>query len=451
MKVNLTDKFVDEIFVIGNTTHNKNAVDQVIRCLLDYLGVTFAGAKILESKGLDIISKNKSNSQSSFVIGLDRKSELSTSILLNGLFSHVAELDDGTRFGMTHPGSPIFSALLPIAKSRNIKYKDFINGIIVAYETSIRLAYAIQPSHYGLGYHPTSTCGSIGVSAGIATMLGLSKKQLKDALSSAIVSSAGSLKVIENSSQLKPFNSGRSAVVGYLSSLMSEVGFEGPSDSLGGDTGFLSMMSKSYDLSKLIKNNSSNTKLAIDLVYFKPYAACRHAHPSIEASLELKSQGLSPNQIKKIKVYTYGTIIGKHDHNEIHGVSSAKMSIPYSIALSFYKGSAGINDYSYENLNNSNILELTKKVKIYAKEEYTNLVPNKRIALLEAETYDGNLYSKKIEFPKGEPENQLNDLELQNKFFDLMKFAGKDYAYSEEIKNNVYNIETKFQTLLKLL
>jgi len=441
MEVNLTDKFVDEIFIIGNSTHDKDVVNQVIRCLLDYLGVTFAGAKILESKGLELLSKNKSNLEGCSVIGLDKKSDLSTSILLNGLFSHVAELDDGTRFGMIHPGAPIFSAMLP---------KDFINGIIVAYETSIRLAYAIQPSHYGLGYHPTATCGSVGVSAGISTMLGFSKKKLKDAMSSAMISSAGSLKVIENSSQLKPFNAGRPAVVGYLSSIMAEAGFEGPSDALGGKTGFLSMMSTSFDSSKLIKNNSYD-KLSIELVYFKPYAACRHAHPSIEASLELKSKGLKPDEIKKINVYTYGTIIGKHDHNEIHGVSSAKMSIPFSIALSFCEGNAGINDYSEENLSNNKILELANKVKIYAKQEFTELVPNKRIALMEVETYNGKSYSKKIEFPKGEPENQLNDSEIQIKFFDLMKFAEKDLAYSEKIKNNVYNIEAKLQTLLNLL
>ena len=55
MKVNLTDKFVDEMFLIGNTDHDKHIANQVIRCLLDYLGVTFAGAKILESKGLDML------------------------------------------------------------------------------------------------------------------------------------------------------------------------------------------------------------------------------------------------------------------------------------------------------------------------------------------------------------------------------------------------------------
>ena len=450
MKVKLTDKFVDEIFMIGNTTHEKYIVNQVIRCLLDYLGVTFAGSKILENKALKLLSKNTSNLNGYSVIGLDKKTDISTSILLNGLFSHVAELDDGTRFGMIHPGAPIFSAMLPVAKSRNIKPKDFINGVIVAYETSIRLAYGMQPSHYALGFHPTATCGSIGVSAGISTMLGFSKKKLKDAMSSAMISSAGSLKVIEDSSQLKPLNAGRPAVVGYFSSIMAEAGFEGPSDALGGKTGFLSMMSTSFDLSKLIKNNTY-PKLSIELIYFKPYAACRHAHPSIEATLELKSKGLSPNEIKKINVHTYGTIIGKHDHNEIHGVSSAKMSIPFSIALSFCIGSAGINDYSLENLHDNKILELANKVKVFAKKEFSDLVPNKRIALMEVETYDGKFYSKKIEFPKGEPENQLNDSEIQNKFFNLMRFAGKDLTYSKKIKNNVYNIETKFQTLLNLL
>ena len=311
------------------------------------------------------------------IIGLDAKSDLNTVILINGLFSHVAELDDGVRYGMLHPGAPIFSALLPLARNRDVTYENFVKGVVAAYETSIRIARAIQPSHYSLGYHPTATCGSIGTAAGISVMLRQSKKQLKDAISTAAISSSGSLKVIENSSQIKPFNVGRSSVIGYMSFLMSEAGFDGPQNVLEGDIGFLSIMSKDCDVKELTKSANPDN-LSIELTYFKPYAACRHAHPSIEAVAKMMSQGLKANKVKSIVVNTYGTILGKHDKKEVYGVSSAKMSIPYSIALTLCRGGAGINDFTEENANNQKIIDVTNRVEIKARKEFTDLVPDKR-------------------------------------------------------------------------
>ena len=37
---------------------------------------------------------------------------LETAALINGLNSHVAEMDDGVRFGMIHPGAPLFSSFI---------------------------------------------------------------------------------------------------------------------------------------------------------------------------------------------------------------------------------------------------------------------------------------------------------------------------------------------------
>ena len=41
--------------------------------------------------------------------------------------SHVAELDDGVRYGVLHPGSPIISALLSVAEKENISSNDLNN------------------------------------------------------------------------------------------------------------------------------------------------------------------------------------------------------------------------------------------------------------------------------------------------------------------------------------
>ena len=85
-------------------------------------------------------------------------------------------------------------------------------------------------------------------------MLGYSKDKVKDAFSAASISSCGTLKVLEDISQLKPYNCAKAALNGYLSAVMANAGFKGPQDALTGDTGFLKMMASQYNEEILIGN-----------------------------------------------------------------------------------------------------------------------------------------------------------------------------------------------------
>ena len=332
MVVNLTDKIIEDLYSLSNENFSESISLQAKRCMLDYLGATFAGSFMLREKGNNLLNQFGETEGKSTVIGFNRKADIQTAVFINGLCSHVAELDDGVRFGMIHPGSPIFSALLPVAEKEKVKGPALLAGIITGYEAAVRTACAVQPSHYNCGYHPTGTCGTIGVAIGIAAMLGFSKSTMKDSLSSAVVSASGTLKVLEDGSELKPFNVARASVNGLLSTFMARTGFKGPDDSLSGSTGFFLMMSEKYDLSYMQKTNDG--LLGIEKVYFKPYAACRHAHPAIEAVIKIKdNQGICIKDIDYIKVVTYRGVLGKHDHSKIFGVASAKMSIPYSVAV----------------------------------------------------------------------------------------------------------------------
>ncbi len=419
----LTDIFIDSIYSIRYERYSEQVVKKVKECLLDYIGVTVAGAKILQEKENKVLAILDDNSTASSIIGFNRKAALSNSILINGLSSHVLELDDGIRYGAIHPGAPIFSALLPVAEKYNVKWEEFLIGVITGYETSIRIASSMQPFHYNAGYHPTSTCCTIGVAMGIAMMLGLSKDEIKNAFSVAAISAAGTLKVLEDTSELKPFNIGRASLMGYMAVVMSQAGFKGPKDVLAGDTGFLSMMTREYD-EKLFCRHKDEV-LGIQDVYIKPYASCRHTHPAIEASLKLrKKYNILVDNIKEVRVITYKGVIGKHDGQQIYGESSAKMSIPFSVAVSLITGRAGVNEFGLPYVSDELILDLTKRVNVYPNEELSALVPHKRVAIVEIETKDGFKPSERVDFPKGEPENPLSEEELQEKFHSMASLAG---------------------------
>ena len=328
---NYTDSFINNIIEFSNKPFTVAQTHQAKRCLLDYLGATIAGAQILSEKRslyIDALGKNIGDVK---VIGCEIDTSVERAGFINGLNAHVAELDDGVISGIVHPGSPIFSALIPYAQKENVSGDDFIRGIIVGYEVATGLADAIQPSHKLKGFHATATCGSIGGAMAIASMLHYSIEEMKNALSIAAVSAFGTLKVLEDNSQLKPYNVALAAQISINSVAMAKAGFQGPDDVLNGSRGFFEMLSDEINLDFL--TIQKNEVLAIERVYVKPYDACRYCHPGIDAALNLMNKyKVEPETIKSIEVATYDIAVKHQDHVLVANSSSAKMSIPYSVA-----------------------------------------------------------------------------------------------------------------------
>lgn len=450
MNENLTQHFVRSLQVLAEDEIDVSALHQAKRCLLDYLGATFAGSTILRAQGHQLLSSGCETIGGATVIGLGAKGGLETATLVNGLFSHVAEMDDGVRFGMIHAGSPILSCLLPAAQRYSVKSTDLLRGIVIGYDAALRLASAIQPTHYQRGYHPTSTCGSIGAAVGLAAMLRFDAVRMEQTLAAASVSAGGNLKVVHNGSMLKPFNAGRAAVIGLLSAQMAQAGFAAPHDALSGQDGFLAMMGDGYDVDRLLEPCPSG--FWIHQVYVKPYAACRHAHPAIEACLRItKRTQLKNDQIIDVKVRTYGGLAGRHDHQAPTSVDSARMSIPFGVALALVFGRAGISEFTDENVTNPDVREVAARVTIIADDTYTSWVPEKRAALVEITTINGQRHQELVEYPKGEPENPMTDAELEEKFLTLAMYGRQETSHARTIARLVWDLPHDIQQLFILL
>ena len=136
---------------------------------------------------------------------------------------------------------------------------------------------------------------------------------------------------------------------------------------------------------------------------------------------------------------TYKGVIGKHDFKDIHGESSARMSIPYSVAIALATGKAGIAEFAETYGTDAVILDLTKRVNIISDEELSKLVPDKRVVIVEVLMKDGKLFSERVEYPKGEPENPLSPEENYAKFLSMTTHAG----LSEEKARRIFDELTK--------
>lgn len=445
----MTDHFLNSIMAIRKDDIPESVYKHACLCFLDYIACAVAGAKLYSDKEQAYLTAVASETGASTVLGHNTKSTMQTAAMINGVSAHVIELDDGHRIGMIHLGAPIISALLAVAEKENMSSKDFLYGIVIGYEVAIRLSCATQPGCKLNGYHATGVCGTVGAAMAIGAAMGFTFNQMKSCMSAAITSASGVLEMIEGDTHLKPFNAGRAAMDAVSAAYIGKAEFRAPEDALGGKRGFLKIVTKEVKMEYLTEFEKDF--FYIDTIYNKPYAACRHTHPSIEAAMQIRLQdGFKLDEVESISVDTYKLAVNGHDHTEIKGVNSAKMSIPYSLAVALVTGKAGLDEYSEELVADSLILNITSKISVKDVDELTQWCPQKRIAVVKVETKTGT-YSSRIEYPKGEPENPLSADEFRQKFNGLMSFAGYSECVCDQLTQKVYQIEFNINEIMNLL
>lgn len=444
--MNISEKF---LFLLDDLSKKKIPNSVMVRAsksLQDYVAVTCAGARYQEDRLKKYYSFANPEDGDYPAIGTGKKFTLKEAVFLNGLNAHALDFDDGTNSGIIHLGSPIFSLLLPLAMKNSIKVSDMLEAAIIGYEASYTMAISIQPRHKELGYHATGTCGILGAVIAASYMLGFTEEERFHAFAAAAVSASGMLKVLDDESELKPYNVAKTSLLALTSLQLAKSGFKGHLDPLGG-RGFFKMMTGKEDVD--IKPTLLNGTYAIMKSYTKPYASCRYTHPSIEAAIHMRSK-VNLEDIEHIDIRTYGLAVYGHDHTEISGSYSAKMSIPFATVVGLAYGKAGLQEFSEEVVRKSDILDLIKKISVEEDNDLSAIFPEIQASIVTIRTKFGE-FTERVDFPKGEPENPLSDEEFKARFDGLMEYGGIDSVISEKVFYSAIEKDLYVKDLLELL
>ncbi len=447
--MNVSESYFAEIDKIAHLDVPSEVMARARRSLLDYLAVTCAGAAFQKEKLQGYYDFAQPEEGKFKAIGTGKSLVLKDAVFLNGLNGHALDFDDGTNSGIIHLGSPIFSLLLPLAQRYDISVEDLLRAAIIGYETSYTLAVSIQPKHKAMGFHATGTCGVIGATMAAAYMLGFTEEERYQAFATACVSASGMLKVLDDGSQLKPYNVAKTALLALTSIQLAKSDFKGHNDPLGGYRGFLKMMSG--DENTPLKPTLLNGTYAIMKSYTKPYASCRYTHPPVEAAIHLRNEhDIKSDEVKAIKVETYDLAVSGHDHTDIKGAYDAKMSTPYSTAVALIYGKAGLQEFEDDVLGSDAVKNLIKKVEVVSDTELSRIFPDKQSAVVTITT-DKGAFSERVDFPKGEPENPLNEQEFFERYEALMKYGDVKMDTYYNIYRNIGQKETKVSEILENL
>jgi len=423
----ITEKFADFIISVDYEKLPQKVVDQAKLCFLDFLGVTLRGSKTKSAQAINNIIKEGCESE---IIG-HKKSNSLDSALANGISAHSLDLDDGHRFAHIHPGSCVIPAAMSICEAYNKNGKEFISSIVAGYEVAVSLGILVNPEHRNKGFHSTGTCGTFGAAAAACKALNLSYKDTMNAFGLAGTQASGLLESDHSGSMGKHLHAGKAAQSGVLSTLLAKEGFTGASTIIDGKEGFLSAMTNEDIKDKTLKIGNFHI---LD-VYFKRYPVCRHLHSTIDAALDiLNENNIRANDIQKILVNTY-EIAANHDNYDPKTKEAIRQSLPVSLGAAIQNG-----NLSLENLKiNTEIAEISSKIVIECDNNLDELYPYKRSSRVTIQAKDQS-YSKQIDLPKGEPENQFTENELMDKFSELNPDVSTDIL---QVINNLENYNIK--------
>lgn len=392
----------------------ESVVEKAKTCCLDFLAacLSASGSRSAEI-GLEVAMK-MGRGQST-LIGRKERGTLLSAALYNGLIAHAEELDDSHRYvSGLHLGAVVIPAALAVAEEQGLSGKDFIKAVVCGYEAASRICRCIDQGHRTRGFHSTGTVGPFGACAAAGAALNLDAEQLVQAIGIAGSMGAGLFAFLDDGATVKHLHTGRASLDGLLAALMAQAGMTGPRAVLEAREGFFRAYADSYDESPLLMPFEGAYE--ISNAYHKLHSACGHAFPAIDAALLLRKEIRDPvREIASIEVRTYRAASVLENRRPL-SLQEARFSIPFLVALTLTKGRADRKELLNVDLSDPDLLDLADKVTLREDPELQSSFPRLRAGIMRLQTRDGREMIRRIDSPRGMPDNPVSFREIEDKF-----------------------------------
>jgi 2-methylcitrate dehydratase PrpD len=421
--------------------------------LIDLLGAIL-GAQGAPETGLAVtVFEELGGREESSIIGRGSQTNCQNAALLNSLASHVLELDDTHLPTLTHAGAVVIPTALAMSERQRLSGAGTLAAIVVGYEACLRVAAAIQPSHWRQGFLSMGTCGVFGAAAAAGHCLGFDGDRLASAFGLAGMQASST-----NASSYGQGDMGRrlspshAAGAGVVSSLLAEKGFTGTRGILEGRNGFLQCFAQEHDIARI--TDRLGERYMITEVGLKPYSCNRLHHSAIDGLLGLVHQhSLSSDMIADVLVTTFDAAVsGRPNRSRPTTLFDAKMSLPFSLAVACIRGGAGEREFSQDCIADARLQGFAAKVRVVSDPELTSLFPRKWPAKVTLTTTRGQSHEMLVVDPKGEPDAPMTPAEVKLKFLDLAASAVSD-SVAAAILEEVHSLDRRadVERLMNLL
>ena len=342
------------------------------------------------------------------LLGRCERTDILHAALINGISSHVLDFDDTHPDTLVHPSGPVASAVLALAEHRGASGRDLINAFVLGVEVECRVARAVLPAHYDIGWHITGTAGVFGAAAACARLLGLDDQHTAWALGLAATQAAGIREMF--GSMAKSLHPGRAAQNGLAAALMAEAGFTSSAGAIEGKRGFANVLSTTVDIAKCVDGLGTHYDLLGNT--YKPYACGLVIHPAIDGCIRMRNErGVRAADVQRIDLRVHPMTLeltGKK--TPVTGLEG-KFSVFHSAAVALIDGAGGEAQYADARVNAADVLAL--RARVYAEADAAMAMDAVHITIALA---NGSREEMRIAHCVGSREQAMTDAQLDDKF-----------------------------------
>jgi 2-methylcitrate dehydratase len=414
------------------------------RRILDTLGVAYGGYSAPSVTILRNVVESEGGTPEATIIGSGQKTNVVNATMVNGTMIRYPDFNDSfesAQNGSAHPSVGIAEALA-LAERQHASGKDLILATVLVYEVESRLLDTFRWP----GFFSQSCAASMTASLVSGKLLGLNVEQMANAIgigwshnfTLAGVYGAG------YTSNMKGFGSAVNSASGVTAALLAQKGFTGPITII---ESYQQNFEKNASLAPLV---GPRTDFAISKAWTKLFEAYHTSNPPIAGVIQvIKDHNIKPDQIEKVFVRGVhfarvvdnlqttapyrNTVIPRNKEDADHNLA-------YLLSTAIMEGDVTPDQYAKEGWKDPKVQELMGKMEFQGDAELAKNFPKVWTCIVEITTKDKQVYTQRVDFTKGGPQNPFTDQEFETKF-SRMATKLMSQAQADQIIKTVYDLD----------
>jgi len=322
-------------------------------------------------------------------------------------------------------GSHISGTTVPTAlamgEATGIDGKGLITALLVGDNVAARIiaSSGFSPNK---AWDITGTINAFGATAVTGRLLGLNKRQMRNAFGIVLNQLAGSMQNCWDGTTSFKLQQGISARNGIFAAQLAKAGWTGLEDALFSKFGYYQIYTDGCTNPEILTKDLGKKYYAE--AHFKPYSCCGGLHAAIDCALAIAGKhNINADDIEEIVLYVsergadgfFGQPfrIGPFPH------ANAAFNLRYAVADALLRKIVEPEHFSEESIRDPKINALISKVKLAESPGVPMLG-----ARLKVKMKDGRDFSESVDNPKGFPFNSpMSRNEINDKFRSNVDFS----------------------------
>ncbi len=380
---------------------------------LDCVGVALAGSDEDSARICAALARQESSAGEATVIGQGFRTSPMLAALCNGTSAHALDFDHSYLMGQ--PTAGLIPAVLTMGETLGASGRAALAAYVTGFEVVSRLARSMPRLSTAAHWHATSSIGTVGAAACCARLAGLDAAPTRNAL--GIAASMASGMVWNFATMTKPLHSGLAAQNGVMAARLAGQGFTSSPATLEEGKGLFDCFARGLDCDVTAFESLGRT---FDLtgigISVKPYPCGGLTHSAVDAVLELRQEGLRPDQVDSMRVGVTSQVFDRiMNALPANGIES-KFSMPYILARALADGALVLGTFTDEAAADPAIRGIAASIVMELDDGLVETADGARPADVTVRLKDGGELRRRVDHSRGRPERPLTAAELRDKF-----------------------------------